>query len=194
MCASRTPSIFHRGDLRIAAHIQLQRPENGKDGAGLMPGQIQHHTVPRMYFEGFADGLKMTAVTVRSSKVHGISIRDATTSRHFYSSPDAGDPNGFEDALSALEGQMKPLLRTVEDGQWPLAPKQRMTFAVYLALQFMRGPDHRHQLHQVMNAEVCHLATADPDELTRMMALQGAPGGLGFLSDGLDASQARETL
>lgn len=155
-----------------------------------MPGQIQHHTVPRMYLEGFADGPRMTAINVRTSKVHGISIKDATTQRYFYSSPSAEDPNGFEDALSTVEDRAKPLLTKIDNGLWPLAPEERAVFAAYLALQFMRGPDHRRQLHQAMNTVVRQLAATDPDELARLMSLRGAPDGLGFLTEGLDESQA----
>ena len=155
-----------------------------------MPGQIQHHTVPQMYFEGFADGLTMTAVNVRTSKVHGISIKDATTQRYFYSPSRTEDPNVFEDTLSPLEGRAKGLLNIIDGGRWPLTPEDRATFAAYLALQFMRGPDHRRQLHQAMNAVVRQLADTDPDELARLMELRGAPDGLGFLTEGLEESQA----
>ncbi|WP_460800189.1 DUF4238 domain-containing protein [Microbacterium sp. GXF0217] len=154
-----------------------------------MAGQTKHHTVPRTYLSGFSSGLQLTAVSIHTGKTHGVSIRDATVLRNFYTVPeDDANPNSFEDALGAVETPAGALLQKIAAGQWPLTEAERATFAVYLTLQYMRGPDHRRQLSQLLNAELRHLAESAPDELSEMMALPGAPLGLDLLTEELPAS------
>jgi hypothetical protein len=52
----------------------------------------------------------------------------------------------------------------------------------------MRGPDHRDQLRQLMNAELRRMAHSAPDELADLMSLRGAPKDTSFLKDGLPHS------
>lgn len=156
-----------------------------------MPGQTKHHTVPRMYLSGFSAGLRMRAVNIHTGKTHGISINDATALRHFYAVPeDEANPNVFEDALGTIETPAGALLQKIAAGHWPLTEAERVTFAVFLTLQYMRGPDHRRQLHQLMNAEVRRMAETAHHELAETMALSGAPVGLDFLTDDLPDSVA----
>ncbi|RYF54953.1 MAG: DUF4238 domain-containing protein [Comamonadaceae bacterium] len=141
----------------------------------LMPGQKQHHTVPRSYLAGFAQGGTLSCVDVRTERQFGISTRDATTARYFYAIPEADEPNAFEDALAVVDGTYPKLRTEIEKGVWPLPSSERDELANFIAVQVTRGRDHRHQLGEQLMRELRDMATGEPEEFAALLALPGAP-------------------
>ncbi|MBF6080935.1 DUF4238 domain-containing protein [Nocardia cyriacigeorgica] len=107
-----------------------------------------HHTVPKFYLRGFADHRAwITTVRLPGEKSYTQSIDKSAAINHFYSID--GHPDGsdvFEKALSELEGTAATVVRAIEAGEWPLSEEQRATFALFLAVQTLRGPDHRRSM------------------------------------------------
>jgi hypothetical protein len=65
----------------------------------------RHHTVPKFYLEGFADGKMLHAVNIQDGSEHNTNVVNATAESHFYRVPDhPTDPGAFEAALSEAEG------------------------------------------------------------------------------------------
>lgn len=156
-----------------------------------MPGQKKHHTVPAFYLEGFSKGLTLTAVNVRSGYTHGISRRDATAQGYFYRDPGNPDhPNAFEDALGTVDGPAAELFARIAGGHWPLTPDERVLMSVFVALQFVRGADHRRQVHQLMTRELRRLQSESPAEFEELMRMQGAPVGIDIATEDLPSSIA----
>jgi Protein of unknown function (DUF4238) len=136
----------------------------------------RHHTVPKFYLSGFADGKKLGAVNVRTGARHTTSVADATVEVNFYTVRDhATDPNGFEAALSQAEGVAAAVHRAIIKGRWPLTPDERATFASFMTLQFLRVQSHRWQMQHAIAASLRDLAKNDPEEFGRVLALPGAP-------------------
>jgi hypothetical protein len=136
----------------------------------------RHHTVPKFYLSGFADGKKLGAVNVRTGARHTTSVTDATGEVNFYTVRDhTTDPNGFEAALSQLEGVAAAVHRAIIEGQWPLAPADRAAFASFMTLQFLRVQSHRWQMQHAIAASLRDLAMNNPEEFDRVLALPGAP-------------------
>jgi hypothetical protein len=107
-----------------------------------------HHTVPQFYLRGFADAAeRITAVRLPGDKRYTSRIRNTAATNNFYSID--GHPDGtdaFEKALSQLEGDAASVLRVIVGGEWPLSEDRRTGFATFMAVQHLRGPDHRRTL------------------------------------------------
>lgn len=108
-----------------------------------------HHTVPKFYLKGFANDSRQQIVTVRlpGEKRYTQLTGKASAINHFYSID--GHPDGtdvFEKHLSNLEGDTASVLRDIVSGTWPLTEEQRGTLGTFLAVQYLRGPDHRRTL------------------------------------------------
>lgn len=138
-----------------------------------MTEPIQHHTVPRFYLSGFADGRRLRAVDKRTGRTFGISAYDATTSRRFYAVPDHPTDVGIvERILGQLEAVAERVISHVVGGQWPLPPAERDLLAVFMTLQFLRGPDQRAQVQQQLTL---FFERASPEEIAELAQLDGAP-------------------
>ncbi|MGQ4597610.1 DUF4238 domain-containing protein [Nocardia sp. R6R-6] len=102
--------------------------------------------MPKFYLRGFADHRAwITTVRLPGEKTYTQSIDKSAAINHFYSID--GHPDGsdvFEKALSDLEGS--DCFRAIEAGDWPLSEEQRVTLAMFLAVQYLRGPDHRRSM------------------------------------------------
>lgn len=113
-------------------------------------GQVSklHHTVPRFYLRGFADQRgRVTTVRLPDKRLPPQSIDKTAATNHFYAVD--GHPDGrdsFEKALSEVEADTAPVLRAVLDGAWPLDPTHRTQLGYFLAMQVVRGPDHRRNI------------------------------------------------
>lgn len=69
----------------------------------------------------------------------------------FYTVPELAEPDAFEKALSGMEGAAAAIMRTiVDDRTWPLDPESRANFAVFIAVQYLRGPDQRRAMEQTL--------------------------------------------
>ncbi len=107
-----------------------------------------HHTVPKFYLRGFADDAEpITTVRLPGDKRYTSRIRNTAATNNFYSidgHPDGAD--AFEKALSEMEGGAATVLQVIEGGTWPLSEEQRGTLGTFMAVQHVRGPDHRRSL------------------------------------------------
>lgn len=107
-----------------------------------------HHTVPQFYLAGFADdSARITTVRLPGEKRYTSRVRNTAATNRFYSidgHPDGAD--AFEKSLSLLEGNAASVLRVIEEGTWPLSEEDRLTLATHMAVQYLRGPDHRRTL------------------------------------------------
>lgn len=136
----------------------------------------RHHTVPKFYLRGFAEGKKLGAVNVRTGARHTTSVADATVEVNFYTVRDhATDPNEFEATLSQMEGVAAAVHRAIVGGRWPLAPHDRAAFAAFMTLQFLRLRSHRWQMYHTIAADLRDLANNNPEEFDRILSLPGAP-------------------
>jgi len=91
--------------------------------------------VPKFYLRGSAEGKKLGAVNVITGARHTTSVADATVEVNFYTVRDhATDPNGFEAALSQMEGGAAAVHRAIVAGELPVAPHDRAAFAAFMTL------------------------------------------------------------
>lgn len=111
----------------------------------------RHHTVPKFYLEGFARSGKIGTVRLPGEKRFCQSTANASLRMHFYTVPDLEEPDAFEKRLSAMETEAATIMRKViSGGVWPLDLDDRVNFAIFLAVQFLRGPDKRRQMEQTV--------------------------------------------
>ncbi|MEC4763826.1 DUF4238 domain-containing protein [Mycobacterium sherrisii] len=104
-----------------------------------------HHTVPQFYLRGFADtSERITTVKLPGEKRYTQVVKKTAATNHFYSID--GHPQGsdvFEKSLSDMEADAALVFDTIKGGTWPLSEEQRGTLATFMAVQRVRGPDHR---------------------------------------------------
>jgi hypothetical protein len=122
------------------------RRGNVDGGLSLLAGTAKlHHTVPRFYLRGFAnDAERITTVRLPGDRRYTQGIGSAAATNRFYSID--GHPLGsdaFEQALSQLEGDAASVLRAIGEDDWPLSEEQRGTLGTFMAVQYVRRPDHR---------------------------------------------------
>nr|WP_256041621.1 DUF4238 domain-containing protein [Cryobacterium sp. SO1] len=140
---------------------------------------MRHHTVPRFYLAGFAEGKRLRAIDIATAKSFDTNTSDATIENHFYSIPNhPTNPSIFEDELAQVESEAAVILAAARRGEWPLNSDDRLVFAEFMTLQHLRGQDHRLQLHHVLATILRRLAEQDPTEFERIAKLPGAPAGL----------------
>jgi len=80
------------------------------------------------------------------------STLNAAARTDFYTIPDAVDgPDVVERTLAGLESDTARVFRRLKNvEEWPLDPLDRETLATFLAVQFLRGPNRRRQIEQMM--------------------------------------------
>jgi hypothetical protein len=121
------------------------------------------------------------SVNIQDGKEHNTNVVNATAESHFYRVPDhPTDPGAFEAALSKTESVAAGILRSIAQGDWPLSAGDRLAFAQFMTLQFLRVPSHRRQMHHAISSILRDLATNDPAEFERIISLPGAPEGVDF--------------
>ena len=141
----------------------------------------RHHTVPKFYLEGFTDGKMLHSINIRDGSEHTTNVVNATVESHFYSVPEhPTDPGAFESALSKAESVAAGILRSIAQGAWPLGANDRLKFAQFMTLQFLRVQSHRRQMHHAIASILRDLETNDPAEFERIISLPGAPEGVDF--------------
>lgn len=107
-----------------------------------------HHTVPKFYLRGFANSdERITTVRLPGDKSYTQLIDKTAAINHFYSIDHPQGSDAFEKALSDMEGGAASVLRAIEGGLWPLTEEQRGTLGTFMAMQAVRGPDHRRTMH-----------------------------------------------
>ncbi|SHV58814.1 Uncharacterised protein [Mycobacteroides abscessus subsp. abscessus] len=141
-------------DRLVGAVALLESLWEGTEVAGAK----LHHTVPQFYLRGFAnDDDRIATVKLPGDCRFIQKIGSTAAINHFYSidgHPDGSD--AFERALSKLEGGAAAVLRTIVQGDWPLSAEQRLTLSTFLAVQTVRGPDHRRTM-EYLSAQMTRL-------------------------------------
>lgn len=113
----------------------------------------KHHTVPQFYLRGFAtEDRQIGTVQLPGSRRFVQSTRAASTRTDFYALPGHEDGQDvFEKGLSRMEGDAAAVIRKITDkGVWPLSSDDREVLAIFLTVQFLRGPDQRRHMEQMM--------------------------------------------
>lgn len=121
----------------------------------------KHHTVPRFYLENFADNGQIGTVVLPGEKRFSQSLRKAATTNDFYSlgPPAESGADAFEKVLADLEGEAARVIQAVLAGTWPLGSEDRAILAEFVAVQFLRGPNHRTHM-QNMKAQLLRMDIA----------------------------------
>lgn len=118
-----------------------------------MTGSIprRHHIVPRFYLEGFAEQGQLGVVMLPGKRRFTQSTRTAATINDFYLIGSTKHPDAatFEQMLSEFESLASGVFRTLAGGTWPLNREDREVLGVFMAVQFLRGPDHRRQMTEI---------------------------------------------
>lgn len=114
----------------------------------------RHHYVARSYLDRFANERGQITVYDRRQErepfAYTTSTQNAAVISGFYNMVD-GEGNkdlSAEALLSALEGDAKRVLETVDSGVWDdasLPEGERQILSLYMAIQFTRTPEHRYQ-------------------------------------------------
>lgn len=111
----------------------------------------RHHTVPRFYLNGFARDHRIGTVRLPGHQRFVQSTLNASAQTNFYTVTDAvAGPDVVEKTLASLEGDTARVFESLKSDEWPLAPRSRETLATFLAVQFLRGPNRRRQIEQMM--------------------------------------------
>lgn len=118
----------------------------------------RHHTVPRFHLQGFAsaDGM-LVHLDVSTGQRRNVSVTDATVIRDFYTVvlPDGTRSDAWEQWLGEIEGEVAPALkRAIEMPRFALTEADRGALALWIALQYLRGPDNRRQMAEIASFTV----------------------------------------
>lgn len=110
-----------------------------------------HHYVPQAYLRGFAtEKERITAIPLdRSRKSFTSNVKNVAARTHFYRVEELAEPDGFEKALSEVEGHATEIVRGFERSEFPPSESDRWTLSFYVALQSLRGPDTRKTMESV---------------------------------------------
>ena len=109
----------------------------------------RHHTVPKFYLDGFAREGQLMTVRLPGDRRFLQSTNNASLRTQFYTVPELEEPDAFEKGLSAMESEAATIMRKIiTGGVWPLDLEDRVKLAIFLAVQFLRGPDQRRQMGQ----------------------------------------------
>lgn len=115
----------------------------------------RHHTVPRFLLERFARGGRIGTVRLPGDKRFIQSVANASINTNFYTMDtiDPSDSDEFEQSLSSLEGTAANVLRSIlDENVWPLSAEDRGALVTFCAVQYLRGPDQRTMLEQIVAA------------------------------------------
>lgn len=145
-----------------------------------MPG-ARHHTVSAFLLDRFTretkSGRRVCMLDKTSGTPRAVSPRDATVRRHFYSiDRDERRDAAVEGVLATIENAAAPLIRQLENGDFPFGPK-RLELALFLAVCWLRTPMWREQnasmMEQVTAAMVAESYRLDPAAAGRALAEGG---------------------
>ncbi|MDQ2661854.1 MAG: DUF4238 domain-containing protein [Actinomycetota bacterium] len=131
----------------------------------------KHHYVPQFYLRGFAQNEQIVTVRLPGERRYTRHIRQTAAENGFYAVP--GHPEGadtFEKDFNQLETDAAAVFRKIGAGTWPLPTEDRAVLATFIAVQAIRGPEHRRNMEHVMRQVVqIQLTVAGKDGLKRLM-------------------------
>ncbi|MCI7672669.1 MAG: DUF4238 domain-containing protein [Schaalia hyovaginalis] len=104
-----------------------------------------HHYVPQGYLRGFAtDQERIRVVPLdRSRQPYTPSVKNVAAQNHFHTVGELDESDAFEKVLSDFEGRALSIIRGFTNGEFPPSEEESWFFALYTALQSVRGPDAR---------------------------------------------------
>lgn len=141
----------------------------------------RHHVVPRFHLRGFADENQMLAqIDLETGYRTDVSIGDAALIKNFYTVElhDGTRSDEWEKRFAQVESIAAPLVRRLtHQGMWPMNPTERENLATWMALQFMRGPDHRRMCSQTAGF---------------LMQMQVGMGGIAYLRHAMQQGLGRD--
>jgi Protein of unknown function (DUF4238) len=110
----------------------------------------RHHTVPRFHLQGFAsaEGI-LRQIDLRTGEHRPVSIGDASVVKDFYTVvlDDGTRSDVWEERLAEVENHVAPLVRdAITASVWQPTDQERFDLSAWIALQYLRGPDHRRML------------------------------------------------
>jgi hypothetical protein len=148
---------------------------------GKGPRRKRHHTVPRFHLRGFASeaGL-LRQVDLRTGMRMLVGVSDASVVKDFYTveMDDGTRSDVWERRLADAESRVAPFVRAaIEEPSWMPSQLERSQLATWIALQFLRGPDHRRML-SLMRAQ--------------MVLMVVGMGGLAYLQYAMSAGLHRD--
>jgi hypothetical protein len=116
----------------------------------------RHHTVPRFHLRGFASEADMLVqLDVSTGQRRDVSVTDAAVIRDFYTVvlPDGSRSDAWEEC--DVEDQVAPALkRAIHEPTFSLTDDDRGHLALWIALQYLRGPDNRRQMAEIASFTV----------------------------------------
>lgn len=150
----------------------------------------RHHTVPQFYLRNFADELGQLVLTDRGnpSLSHRTSVRNAVAETGFYrietedlaraEDRESFEPESIEAALSALESEMAPAIRTLVEGRYSdFTDEQWYRVVQFVAVQSVRGHRWRNDFTALATQSVRRQVLNEMDEAkaAATLAEQGRP-------------------
>lgn len=143
----------------------------------------RHHTVPRFYLRGFADGREqLIRVPIDGKCTHKCGIGDASVVKDFYNfvGADGQLDDAVENAFGRMEDAAAGVFREVlEDDLWPLPTDSRLVLAQWVAAQFVRGTADRQMFGEAWDLLVkMQIAIGGKEQLRDRLEALG-PGPLG---------------
>lgn len=113
----------------------------------------RHHVVPRLHLRGFADPEgRIIQLDLDNGARREVSVTDAAVIKNFYTVvlPNGSATDAWERWLADVENEIAPALRRAVDmPTFQLDDGDRERLARWVALQYLRGPDHRRQMTEV---------------------------------------------
>jgi hypothetical protein len=104
-----------------------------------------HHVVPQFYLRAWANEEGKISARLRSGKVFETGTEALAVEKDFYTAehPDGSKDALVENALSEVDGTAAAVHAALLRQEFPLEPEQKITFSVWLGLQWVRGRSSR---------------------------------------------------
>ena len=103
--------------------------------------------VPRFHLRGFAgENQMLRQIDLQTGTYRNVSIGDASVIKDFYTVEleDGTRSDEWEKRFGEVESRVAPRVRrAVREEVWTPNAVERQDLSTWIALQFLRGPDHR---------------------------------------------------
>lgn len=132
-----------------------------------------HHVVPQFYLGAWADEEGKISARLRTGKVFETGTEALAVEKDFYTAehPDGSKDALVEKALAEVDGSGAAVHAALLRQEFPLEPEQKITFSVWVGLQWVRGRSSRaggqelaDKLQKMLIRIGLENAEIDPDE------------------------------
>lgn len=114
--------------------------------------------MPRFHLKGFAsEKRQLRQIDLTTGRQALVSIDDASVVKDFYTvtSSDGSPSDKWEQRLAELETLVAPIVRRAASSEyWSVRDRDREYMAAWIALQYLRGTDHRRLIESIRAMEV----------------------------------------